>query len=71
MRWTSVLTGQARTVSSTQKLATPNAMRLSFDSTKSRRTPATAVNQIVGGSQHRLITNSTRTPKMLPARLSP
>jgi hypothetical protein len=54
-----------------QKLATPSGMRLSRDSTKNNSVPPTAVNQTTGGSQNRLITNSTATPTMLPTRLSP
>ena len=54
-----------------QKLATPSGMRLSRDSTKNSSVPPTAVNHTTGGSQNRLITNSTATPTMLPIRLSP
>ena len=31
--------------------------------------PPTTANQITGGSQYRLITNSAMTPRMLPIRL--
>jgi hypothetical protein len=72
MRWMSVCTGQASTMMSALRLATPSGKRLaSRDSTKNNSTPPTAVNQITGGSQNRLITNSTATPRMLPARLRP
>ncbi len=40
-------------------------------STKYSSTKPTAVNHTTGGSQNRLITNSTMTPRMLPARLRP
>ncbi len=71
MRWISVCTGHASTVTSRQKLATPSGSRASRDNTKYNSTPPMAANQITGGSQNRLMTHNSRTPRMLPARLSP
>jgi hypothetical protein len=71
MRWMSVCTGQASTVSIRQKLPTPSGSIVPRASTKYSSTKPTAVNHTTGGNQNRLITNSTMTPRMLPARLRP